>query len=172
MWYDIAYAPCDAFPCATLSLHSLGFALPGARLVAMERSNALQLELPGESADESRLGAAMANLSVQKVKERVVLGLDAVKDFMGINLITSLVIGWLAVRLCAPDALHLTWDSGTIEIVFGVIFPLTCVRTARSKPVWDSAGALTSRSSASRAWTRVEAPVFGTTVDRALSVLS
>ena len=100
----------------------------------MERSHALQLELPGKSADEARPGAAMANLSVQNVKERVVLGLDAVKDFMGINLITSLVIGWLAVRLCAPDALHLAWDSGTIEIVFGVIFPLTCVRTARSTP--------------------------------------
>ena len=32
---------------------------------------------------------------------------------------------WLAVRICAPDALHLVWDSGNTEIVFGVIFPLT-----------------------------------------------
>ncbi len=34
-------------------------------------------------------------------------------------------VSWLAVRLCAPDALHLVWDSGTVEIVLGVVFPLT-----------------------------------------------
>jgi hypothetical protein len=101
----------------------------------MERgTGALQLELPTESADSERPGDGV----VKNVKEHVALGLGAVKDFMGVNLLTSLLVGWVAVRLCAPDALHLAWDSGTIEIVFGVIFPLTCVRS-----VWasNSAGA-------------------------------
>lgn len=47
----------------------------------------------------------------------------------------ALVTGWIAVRLCAPDALHLVWDSSTIEIVFGVVFPLTCVAASLR---WDS----------------------------------
>ena len=67
-------------------------------------------------------------------------------------------IGWICVRICAPDALHLVWDrcvgrrserrawrrtmltrfacaSGTMEIIFGIIFPLTCVHArARARP--------------------------------------
>ncbi len=45
--------------------------------------------------------------------------------------LATTAVGWLAVRLCAPDILHLVWDSGTVEVVFGVVFPLTCVRRAR-----------------------------------------
>lgn len=36
-----------------------------------------------------------------------------------------ILVGWFCVWLCAPSRLHFVHDSSTIEIVFGVIFPLT-----------------------------------------------
>ena len=52
----------------------------------------LSLALPDESGGNASPAAAGQRV-VQVVKERVVLGLDAVKDFMGINLLTSLLLG-------------------------------------------------------------------------------
>ena len=44
-----------------------------------------------------------------------------------VHALALIAVGWFCVWLCAPARLHFVHDSSTIEIVFGVIFPLTCV---------------------------------------------
>ena len=47
-----------------------------------------------------------------------------------VHALALIAVGWFCVWLCAPARLHFVHDSSTIEIVFGVIFPLTCVARA------------------------------------------
>ena len=53
-----------------------------------------------------------------------------------VHALALIAIGWACVWLCAPARLHFVHDSSTIEIVFGVIFPLTCVRRCSACPSW------------------------------------
>ena len=52
-----------------------------------------------------------------------------------VHALALIAVGWFCVWLCAPARLHFVHDSSTIEIVFGVIFPLTCVRRCSACPV-------------------------------------
>ncbi len=71
---------------------------------------------------------APAHAHAQRVRDRLLrLPARASRDFFRLSTLGLICLGLICVRLCAPDALHLVWDSGTIEIVFGVVFPLTCV---------------------------------------------
>lgn len=69
--------------------------------------------------------AAPAKGGLSALSEWVSQEALALRDFLNTRTIVLLLYGWTCVRLCAPDALHLTWDFSTMEIIFGVIFPLT-----------------------------------------------
>ena len=53
-----------------------------------------------------------------------------------VHALALIFVGWFCVWLCAPARLHFVHDSSTIEIVFGVIFPLTCVRRLQRRTCW------------------------------------
>jgi hypothetical protein len=63
-----------------------------------------------------------------RLPRQVVLG---VRNCVRPHALLTTGVSWLAVRLCAPDALHLVWDSGTVEIVFGCVPLETNILRAR-----------------------------------------